>query len=55
MIDYETYVQRDQVHFRIGVQTFTIDYDPEGSEEALEWMRHMLEKALLKLAKGETK
>jgi hypothetical protein len=39
------------------VQSFTIDYDPSvedeiDADEALEWMRHMLEKALWQLSQG---
>jgi len=58
MSEYETYIQGDRVMFKVGVQSFAIDYTPEdeneiGKEEALEWMRHLLDKALWKLSKGE--
>jgi len=58
MSGYKTYVQGDRVMFKIGVQSFAIDYDPEDEkeirkEEALEWMRHLLDKALWNLSKGE--
>jgi len=58
MSDYKTYIQGDRVMFQIGVQSFAIDYDPKdekeiSKEEALEWMRHMLDKALWSLSNGE--
>jgi hypothetical protein len=60
MSDYKTYIEGDRVKFSISMQTFTIDYKPCDddeieSEEALEWMRHKLEKALHNLSRGESK
>ena len=53
---YEVYVEDNRVKFRIGVQGFTLDYqgDEDDLPASLNWMREMLQRALDRLAKGET-
>ena len=53
---YETFIEDGRVHFRVGAQGFTLDYegDEDDLEASLDWMREMLQRALDRLAKGGT-
>ena len=56
--DWETTIEHGKVWFRIGCQSFSLDYQPENTkdmtaEDQLEWMRKLLQHALEDLARGE--
>lgn len=53
-IPWDVFVENGQVRFKIGVQSFTLDYAPEdepgwSAEQARHWMASMLRQALAKL------
>ena len=53
--DWETAIEDGRVQFRIGCQSFTLDYKPEDTEDMsaadqLKWMRKLLQHALENLA-----
>lgn len=53
---FDVFIDNDRVKFKIGVQTFSIDYEPEDDDEnsmakreQLIWMAGQLKHALLRL------
>lgn len=55
MSNYKTFIDQGRLRFTIGVQTFTIDYNPTDDPDMpewmqMQWMQKMLDTALDNLA-----